>query len=151
MHEKNMRQSPAFSDFRQLMDIWDNCCMFEADVSPKINMLLDGQNFIMFFTKEGQLYGCTEDGRLTFARMKHPDKDEPSMKDAHFSAINLYDALQGKVTENLFEKKDMKKMKLVSKAKCESLLSKKMKGKKANPIVVVSSDKDDRRPLKSED
>jgi len=128
--------------------------MHEDDNSSKISMLLDGHNMIMFFTKEGQLYGCPEESRLTFARMKHPNKDDSSLKDARFAAINLYDALTGKVTENLFEKKDLKKLKIISKEKCESMLMKKMKGKKNSPVVVMANDadqEDDRRPLRSED
>jgi hypothetical protein len=137
------------------MDIWDNCCMREEDSSAKINMMLDGQNLIMYFTKDNQLYGCSEESRLTFARMKHPNKDDANLKEARFGAINLYDALTGKITENLFSKKDLKGLKIVSKDKCESLLIKKMNGKKTKPkpVMIVSSDadqEDDRRPLRSE-
>lgn len=151
-----MLQSPAFSDFRQLMDIWDNVCMVEDNSSSKIKMLLDGQNLIMFFTKENIAYGCSEESRLTFARIKHPNPEDADLDEARFAAINLFDALIGKVTENLFTKKDMKKIKIISQEKCAKLLEKelKKKGKKAKTPRVPDTDddqEDDRRPLRRED
>jgi hypothetical protein len=156
MSEANLRQSPAFSDFRQLMDIWDNHCMAEDDSSSKIKMLLDGQNLIMFFTKDNVVYGCPEESRLTFARIKHPNKDDADLAEARFGAINLYDALVGKATQVLFTKKDMKKIKIISQEKCASMLGKKLKkiGSKAKPAKIHDLDadqEDDRRPLRQED
>src|ERR1700753_1289691 len=104
----NILMSPAFSPMRSIMDIWDNFCLYEDDHSSKIKMLLDGQNLIMFFTKDSQLYGCPEESRLTYARIRHPNKEDSDLTNARFAAINLYDALIDKVTENLFTKKDIK-------------------------------------------
>lgn len=155
MCEPNLRQSPAFSDFRHLMDIWDNY-LAEDDASSKIKMLLDGQNLIMFFTKEGIVYGCPEESRLTFARIKHPNKEDADLDEARFGAINLFDALMGKATQVLFNKKDMKKIKIISQEKCASLLEKQLKknGKKVKPAHIHDLDndqEDDRRPLRRED
>jgi len=155
MREANLRQSPAFSDFRHLMDIWDNY-LAEDDASSKIKMLLDGQNLIMFFTKDKVVYGCPEESRLTFARIKHPNKDDADLAEARFAAINLYDALLGKATQALFTKKDMKKIKIISQEKCASMLEKHLKknSKKIKPANIHDMDadqEDDRRPLRRED
>ena len=154
-------QYPAFSSFRELMTIWDNWMAREAflreeNASSKIKMLIDGQNFIMFFIKDGVVYGCPEESRLTFARIKHPNKEDSDLDDARFTAINLFDALIGKVTENLFTKKDIKKIKVISQEKCASLLEKelKKKGKKVKtPKIpdIGDEQEDDRRPLRRED
>lgn len=139
------------------MDLWDNQCMVEEDTSPKIKMLLDGQNLIMFFVKDGIAYGCPEESRITYARIRHPNKEDSDLAEARFAAINLFDALVGKVTENLFTKKDMKKIKIVTQEKCTAMLEKelKKKGKKPHPkssIHKIEKDQeDDRRPLRKED
>lgn len=135
------------------MDLWDNVLAEDAP-SPKIRMLLDGQNLIMFFTKEGEVYGCPEESRLTFARIKHPNPEDSDLDMARFSALNLYDALVGKSTENLFTKKDMKKIKIISEKKCAALLEKRLKkvgGKKPTKVPNMDRDQeDDRRPLRKE-
>ena len=138
------------------MDIWDNCCMNEGDdATAKIKMLLDGQNLIMFFLKDKIVYGCSEESRLTFARIKHPNKEDSDLTDARFAAINLFDALRGQTTENLFTKKDMKKIKILTQEKCASLLKKELgkKGKKPKDAYIHDMDadqEDDRRPLRKE-
>lgn len=136
------------------MDLWDNCAMNEDDTTGKVKMLLDGQNLIMFFVKDGILYGCSEESRLTFARIKHPNDEDADLSEARFAAINLFDALVGKSTENLFTKKDMKKIKIVNQPKAQAMLEKKLKGKKAKPPADIGIDRDqedDRRPLRQED
>ena len=146
-----MRQSPSFSDFRHLMDIWDNCC-FTEDAKSKVKMLLDGNDLLMFFIKDGQLFGCPEESRMTFARIKHPNKEDPSdLKDARFIAASLYDALKGVQTRNMFGKKDMKSLKIISQEKAEKLLMKKAAGKKAKPAKVQVDQEENGQPLQQED
>lgn len=38
--------------------------------------LLEENDLCMFFKKDGLVYGATESGRITFARMKNPDSKE---------------------------------------------------------------------------
>ncbi len=137
------------------MDVWDNFCMNEDGTDSKIKMLLDGQNLIMFFVKDGIAYGCPEESRLTFARIKHPNKEDADLDAARFAAINLFDALIGKTTENLFTKKDMHKIKIISQEKCAKMLGKEVKknGKKSKTAKIPNIDndqEDDRRPLRRE-
>lgn len=103
--------SPAFSEFRYLMDIWDRHCLFENE-EKNINDLLDRNQMILFFTKDGNLYGAPEESRIVFARLKSGDEDEDAgFKDeAQFLGINLLKALMGdpeESTQTVFKEKDI--------------------------------------------
>lgn len=103
--------SPAFSEFRSLMDIWDRHCLFENE-EKNINDLLDRNQMILFFTKDGNLYGAPEESRIVFARLKSGDEDEDAgFKDeAQFLGINLLKALMGdpeESTQTVFKEKDI--------------------------------------------
>jgi hypothetical protein len=124
------------------MDIWDQACYEEQiveDMKNQIQTLLDGQNLVMFFKKGDKLYGTSEESRVIFAKMKHPDEDVSSAwkKDASFMALSLDKALTGVKAHNIFSDKDMKEIKIIDKEKMEKLLldrSKKVKKPKPNTI-----------------
>ena len=99
-------KSPAFSTFRELLDLWDGCV--EKD------KLADDESICFFFIHDDKVYGGTEEARLTFAMIKNPEKDD-NVKDASFSAINLEKAVNGQQEEKMFAPKDAKKMKIISK------------------------------------
>lgn len=126
---------PAFSSFRELMTLWDEA-IGEMDKEDRVRSLLDGQNFILFFKKDNGFFGAPEESRLTFARIKD---EEENMEDARFMAVNLIDALAGKMTQNLFNSDDIKKIKIIDKEDCGKHLLKHVTGK---PIV-VRQQKDD--------
>ncbi len=90
------------------------------DKKQKVRNLLDGQNMIMFFTKDQSIFGCPEESRLVFARMMSPDEDWDD--DANFSAFDLLKTLAGDQVENLFSKKDLTKIKVIDKDKAEDML-----------------------------
>lgn len=103
--------SPAFSEFRSLMDIWDRHCLLEHE-EKNIHDLLDKNQMILFFKKDGDLYGAPEESRIVFARLKNGDEDEDAgFKDeAQFLGINLLKALIGdpeESTETVFKQKDI--------------------------------------------
>ena len=60
---------PAFSSFRELITIWDDYLLREAE-EAKLNALLD--NFVLFFEKDKNIFGATEESRVIFARKKKP-------------------------------------------------------------------------------
>jgi hypothetical protein len=127
--------SPNFSNFRSLLDLWDN-------IKDKFNnkCLLEDNNLIFFFKKDKVLYGASENSRLTFARMKNPDSDEKEWsKDATFSAYSLE---EDKPSEILFGAKDLDKIKVIDQKKAEKELSK--KGKKLPSISDSSSELDEK-------
>lgn len=115
-------KSPAFSDFRYLMDLWD-----EAQEKDKIEAMLGANQLIFFFKKNGTMYGAPESSRLIFARMKNPDKDTPKtyLDDASFMAINLTKAAQGSEEKIVFDKADLKDIKIIDQDEVKKFLAKK--------------------------
>ena len=63
-----MEKSPAFSSFRSLMDQWDEHLKLE-----KIKDIIDG-NLVLFFSKDDEFFGCPEESRLVFAKIKNPEE-----------------------------------------------------------------------------
>jgi hypothetical protein len=118
-------ESPGFSSFRALMDTWDQS-LEEERVKKSIDNLLDNQNFIMFFKKGKEVFGTGEDGRVIFAKIKHPDEETPAgwEKDANFSAVNLNKAAQGDPAQHVFDYKDMKIIKVIDRDKAAKILEK---------------------------
>ena len=96
-------KSPAFSDFRHLMDLWDEALEKEKNEN-EIETMLNSNHFVFFFKKGDKIFAGPEESRLTFANMKHPDDDtdEAWVKEASFSGIDLGKALEGERSESLF-------------------------------------------------
>lgn len=87
-------------------------------IQNQINMLLDGQNFVMFFTYENSLFAAQEPHRVTYARMIKPDSEvsDSWRKDANFIGINLTSMIKaGKPSQQLLYFKDLDKIKIISK------------------------------------
>ena len=132
--------SPAFSSFRQLMDIWDENLEAE-DKKNQIQRLVNGDNLILFFKKGGEVFGAPEESRVVFARMKNPDDEMPEgwFDDANFVAVNLVKALMGEKTTQMFSAKDLKSIKVVDKDSVENLLMKEPAKKPCTALVVRQS------------
>ena len=115
------------ADIKHFMKIW-----MEDDDATQIAALVNGQEFVMFFEKEKSIYGVTEDGRLTFARMKNPDEEvsDDWAKEATFMAINLTKALSGDKVHNIFSQADIKKIKVIDEKEAERKLLEQAKNKK---------------------
>jgi hypothetical protein len=127
--------SPNFSDFRQLLDKWD-----EIKDSFHKKCLMEDNDLVFFFKKDKVLYGASENSRLTFARMKNPEKEEKQWsKEATFSAYNLE---QEKPNEIVFGSKDLKSIEVVDQEKVEKELDK--KGKKMPAISDSNSELDEK-------
>jgi hypothetical protein len=120
--------SPAFSKFRELMDKWD----------AKAHLFKEN-DLCLFFKKDGSLYGTTETGRITFARMKNPEskEDKDWAKEASFSAYDLEKSADGEKSMTVFHSDDIKDIDIVSQEKAEKHLEKKNK-----KMIVVSDDDD---------
>lgn len=123
--------SPNFSNFRKLLDLWDNT----KDAFNK-KCLIEDNDLVFFFKKDKILYGASENSRLTFARMKNPEPEEKTWsKDATFSAYNLE---AEKPNEIVFGPKDLEKIKILDQKKVEKELNK--KGKKMPSISDSNSE-----------
>jgi hypothetical protein len=79
-------------------------------------MLIYGQNFIFFFRYENDIYGGSEEARLTFASMK---KDHDVSEDMVFGATNLTNALKGEPGEEFFRYEDISKIAMLNSKSAE--------------------------------
>lgn len=122
-----MLQSPAFSSFRKLMDIWDENTIIEdkkkAEKQNKVKSIIDGKNLIMFFKKGDSLFGAPEESRIVYAQMRNPD-DDWNNEDANFSAFDLIQALSGNSTENIFSMNDLPQIDIITRDEIEDSLMK---------------------------
>lgn len=112
-------ESLGFSSFRSLLDLWDN-------VGPnlKIKAMLEDNGLVLFFKKDGKIYGSPESSRLVFARMKDPE-DEAWAKEANFMAYDLGEAAKGNKVQVLYGMKDLDSIEIIDQEIAEKLLSKK--------------------------
>jgi len=92
----------------------------------KITNILDGQNLIMFFSKNDRFFGAPEESRIVFAKMKDPggNEDMPNNweDEANFMAFDLMNALTGKDTQNIFSAKDLPEIKVLDRDHMEKHL-----------------------------
>lgn len=128
---------PAFSSFRELITIWDDYLLREAE-EAKLNALLD--NFVLFFEKDKNIFGATEESRVIFARLKNPDKELPDgwEDEASFSAQNLTKTVAGEASQHVFQKSDLKNIQIIDREKALQ----KLKGKGDDFTVQQTTDAD---------
>jgi hypothetical protein len=112
---------------KQYLGAWEEASAL-LDKKDKLKNLLSVSVFVFFFKKDGSIYGVTEDGRLTFARMKNPEEeDEEWVKESNFSATNLSKAINGEKSTSLFGIKDLKEIKILTSEQALLELAKKVK------------------------
>jgi len=118
-------ESPGFSTFRALMDIWDEC-LFEEDVHGQVESMIDAAGYVVFFKFNKEIFGASENSRVVFARMKNPDEDMPKNweEEASFSADNLNKATRGEPGTQVFHKGDLNKIKIIDREKAVEQLQK---------------------------
>lgn len=114
-------ESLGFSKFRELLDLWD-----VRKEAFETKSLIEDNELVFFFKKDNKIFGANENNRLTFAKIKNPDKKEKSWADeATFSALDLENKELNKL---IFSKKDLDSIKVISQEEAEKELNK--KGKK---------------------
>ncbi len=88
----------------------------EENLDSKINSLLDGEEFTLFFKKDNEIFASKEEGRVVFAKLKSSDTDVPKnwFDEANFSACNLSKLVKDEESNHLFGKKDFKKIKVLN-------------------------------------
>jgi hypothetical protein len=131
------------ADNYKLLDFLDffSCEESKEEKKNKVRRLVDGENFILFFQKNGEIYGAPEESRVVFAKMKNPDKDTPDgwIDDANFIAINLMRAMLGDKITQIFSNKDLKTIKVLDKDSIEDLLMKEPSKKKDANLQIKQS------------
>lgn len=115
--------SPAFSNFRELMDKWD-----------KNSKIFIENGLCLFFKKDGIIYGATETSRITYARMKNPEskEDRAWKKEASFTAYDLEKSEDKEKVRRPFGISDLDEIVPISQEEAEKQLKKKGK---SMPII----------------
>ena len=95
--------------------------VYPVDKNGKLNKT--DKNYI-----KPKLYGATEENRLAFAKIKHPNPEDLEPVIETFSGIDLKALMDGREGDEekikIFNKKDMKKIKVLSQEKAVDILSK---------------------------
>lgn len=138
--------SPAFSNFRELLDKWDKHCILEEQ-KKSIHDIMDRHGLNLFFKKGNDLFGSPEESRLIFAKLKNDTKDQddplaPNFRDeAKFSAINLFKSMFGSdddSVETLFGNTDIPEIHVCDRDEVVNLIMthKPKKEKSTNGITI---------------
>lgn len=109
---------------RELLDLWDESA--DQMTKDQIKQILDGGDFVLFFKKGNEVFASNEQSRVVFATMKNPDNELPKnwSKEANFMAIDLGKALEGYTVKKIFDKKDLKDIKIIDSEDMYQLLLK---------------------------
>jgi hypothetical protein len=121
------------------MDTWDSF-LAEEKHRDQILSIINSPNLVLFFTKDDLVFAAPEDSRVVFARLKSKgDEDGEKWKnDADFMAINLTSLVSdGKVSQSVMGKKDLRKIKVIDREEVERLLMKQSKSKKASKVISI--------------
>jgi hypothetical protein len=118
-------------EFRELMDKWDYQ-LYLHEKEAQIDDLLNKKGLILFFKKDGDIFGAPEEARLTFSKLKNPDEDTgPNWQDeAKFIAHNLLSSLMGNPLETMFGFSDLPKIQVIDREAAVKHLMKPKKPKK---------------------
>ena len=101
----------------------------DEDAQGRVDALIDQSGLILFFKKDGDIFGATEDSRVLFAKMKSPDDDMPAdwENEASFTADNLNKKIRGEPGQHVFSKEDFKKMEIIDREDAVKALKKEAK------------------------
>jgi len=109
-------------DYKEIQEAWDKFVFLEN----KIKDLIDKHDLMLFFKKDGEIYGTNEEGRLAYATMMDKKEDKNIKKELRFSAYNLTQSITDEPKQYVFTFQDLKKIKknIISQEKAEEELSK---------------------------
>jgi hypothetical protein len=98
----------------------------DEDAQGRVDALIDNSGHILFFKKDDNIFGATEDSRVIFAKMKNPDDETPDgwADEASFSADNLNKKIRGEPGQHVFCKEDLKKMEIIDREEAVKSLKK---------------------------
>ena len=98
----------------------------DEDAQSKVDALIDNSGHILFFKKDKDIFGATEDSRVVFAKIKNPDDDAPNEwgDEASFSADNLNKKIRGEPGQHVFCKEDLKQIEVIDREDAVKALKK---------------------------
>lgn len=115
-----------FSDaYKEIQDLWDKFVFIENKIKDTIR----DHDLMLFFKKDGDIYGTNEEGRLSYATMLDKNENIKIRKELRFSAFNLSQAIEDELKEYVFSYKDVKSIKknIISQEEVEKELTKRKK------------------------
>ena len=122
-----------FDDVQYFSNCWNKLWENEQNkklIKNQVKTLLASEDFVMYFKKNGDVYACGEESRLTFARIKNPNDDDMVDLESNFMAVNLTKGLKNNTkVQNIFSNKDVKSIKIISEEEAEKTLISQVKGK----------------------
>lgn len=89
--------------------------LLEKESEDKVRNILNNSDLCFFFKRNDNFFGTGEDGRITFAKIKNPDEDDPEgwEKEANFTAYDIEKLLNHESGESIISKKDIKNIKVI--------------------------------------
>lgn len=130
------------------MDTWDQF-LLEQNNKNSIKAIIENNGLIMFFKKDKEYFGMSEDGRIIFAKMKNPDDNLPDgwEKEANFTAYNLNKMIKGETSQHVFDHKDIEKIEVVDQEEVVEKLSEESTdaGKKIDKIKIIPCDQEKKK------
>jgi hypothetical protein len=89
----------------------------EEEELNKLKHVVDMHGLVLFFKRGDSYFGAGEDSRVIFARLKKPDEDMSKgwEDEASFTALNLSKLAKGHPAQHVFDKEDIKKIKVMDK------------------------------------
>lgn len=93
----------------------------------ELNDFINQKELILFFKKDKEIFGCTEDSRIVFAKLKNPDDEDMKncRNEAKFQAYNLSKSSLNNSIETNFSFKDLKNIKVINQEDINKLLKNK--------------------------
>lgn len=112
--------------FRQAMKLWDSF----TEKDERVQKMLDDNQLIFFFKKNGEIYGASEDGRMSFACINDDEEPESVKREVRVHAMNLSKSFSGEKAEVMFDRDAMSDITVLDRDEIESILHKSKKKKK---------------------
>lgn len=111
----------------------------KEDFKNKLIAVFEAMGFLLFFTCKDEIFGCGEQGRLVFARIKNPNKEDIKGwdNDASFAAFNLSKLIKGENTKAVFGKKDLDHIQVIP---LEDVIKELTKGNKTQELKLPNDE-----------
>lgn len=88
----------------------------------RVNLVVDGGNYTLFFRCDDRVYAANESGRVTFAKILDPnDVDYDDRKNAFFQAVDLGGIAEGKQAQKIFGVKQVERSAVLTPRRAKQL------------------------------
>jgi hypothetical protein len=99
--------------------------MTTCQENEQLDKIMNNEEYTFFFKFNKEYYASSEEGRLMFAYIKTPDKDDKKwVKEATFTAMNISKAMKGEESERMFSSQDVPNIDVIDKEKVKKVARK---------------------------